>query len=77
MNGLCDERTTTITYLALGLAHTLNITKIPLPVLKRVGKDKIAAEDIRKGGKGDAHGMREHNLEEMRAYLGLYLVVSS
>lgn len=76
LNNLCDERITTLTYMALGIAHTLGITKTPLPVLRKLDKDKKPAEDIRKGGKGDTHGMRLHSKEEQRAYLGLYYVLS-
>lgn len=76
LNNLCDERVTTLTYMALGLAHTLGITKIPLPTLQRMGRDKKSAEDIRKGGKGDTRRTKPHSLEEQRAYLGLYSILS-
>ena len=60
----------------MGLAHTLGITKIHKPLLQKVNKDKKSAEDLRKGGKGDTHGMRLYSLEEQRAFLGLYYVLS-
>lgn len=76
MRNLCDEQVTTLTYLALGCAHTLGITKIPAPPLRRLGGRGDAPEDIRKSSKLEQVKQKMHSLEEQRAFLGCFCVLA-
>ncbi|KAL0942158.1 tRNA processing endoribonuclease [Colletotrichum truncatum] len=69
-----DKQITRLVYLALGYAHSLGITKLPLSVLQLHGSveqpDDCFASKI-------AASMKEHHtLEEQRAFLGLFCVVT-
>lgn len=71
---LFDEQITNLTYLALGYAHNLGITKIPPSLLQQIGMDD-APEDLRQT-KRDLIPAKMHSIEEQRTFLGCYCLLS-
>ncbi|KID85895.1 hypothetical protein MGU_07004 [Metarhizium guizhouense ARSEF 977] len=71
---LFDEQITNLTYLALGYAHNLGITKIPPSLLQQIGMDD-APEDLRQT-KRDLIPTKMHSIEEQRTFLGCYCLLS-
>ncbi|KAK2593694.1 hypothetical protein QQS21_008602 [Conoideocrella luteorostrata] len=71
---LFDEQITNLTYLALGYAHNLGITKIPKTLLQQIGMDD-APEDVRQTKK-DMFTAKMHSVEEQRTFLGCYCLLS-
>jgi hypothetical protein len=65
---------TNLTYLAMGYAHNLSITKLPLGMLHQMGK--ADAPDDARNAKVAEIMTKAHSLEEQRAYLGCYYVMS-
>lgn len=59
-----DEQVTKLSYLALGYAHSLGITKSFKDSDTNVGESTIASAD------------RANAVEESRAFLGLYCILS-
>lgn len=73
LNGLVDQQVTNLTYLAIGYAHNLGITKIPRELLKQIGLDH-APDDVRNGK--IQQNLQAHSSDEMRAFLGCYYLMS-
>lgn len=63
-----------MTYLALGFAHNLNVTKIPLGLLQQLGMDN-APEDVRMSKR--ALWKDAHSAEEQRSFLGCFCLLSA
>lgn len=72
-----DKQVTRLVYLALGHAHSLGITKVPLPVLRSRSADAAKQPDDCFAAKVTTGPTRHHTLEEQRAYLGCFYVVTS
>jgi hypothetical protein len=73
-----DRRITQLVYLAVGLAHSLGITRFP-PSTGRDVKQAVNPKDIDEAIRGRRlTTVTEvfHTLEEMRAFLGCYYVLS-
>ncbi|KAF9882407.1 hypothetical protein CkaCkLH20_00443 [Colletotrichum karsti] len=71
-----DKQITRLVYLALGYAHTLNITRIPLSVLATRDAAAPKQPDDCFSDKLLAGMTTHHTLEEQRAFLGLFYVVT-
>ncbi|KAH8178088.1 Fungal transcriptional regulatory protein [Sarocladium implicatum] len=68
-----DSQITVLTYTALGLAYSLHLTKTPLGTLQEMGEDRVLDDAFQLKAYAPAHG---HTIEEQRAAIGLYCVVS-
>ncbi|KAJ6443369.1 fungal transcriptional regulatory protein [Purpureocillium lavendulum] len=75
LRSLYDEQITTLTYLALGYAHNLGITRMPPALLRMIGMDE-APEDVRQSKHDAMMQQNMHSTEEQRAYLGCYCLLS-
>lgn len=71
---LYDEQITTMTYLALGFAHNLGVTRIPHAVLKQIGLGD-GPEDVR--ASKESLKQKMHSAEEQRAFLGCYSLLAA
>jgi hypothetical protein len=72
-----DEQITILTYTALGLAHTLNISKVPHDTVKLLGKDTLPREHRHAHRKAQASETKgSHTLEEQRTYIGLFCILA-
>lgn len=79
VSSLCDRQITSLTYAALGCAHTLGITRPPPSVMRQLGRARAPADILQRvetekdkwEGRGD-----EHSLEEQRTFLGVYLILT-
>ncbi|KAH7326350.1 hypothetical protein B0I35DRAFT_132422 [Stachybotrys elegans] len=69
-----ESAITHLTYLALGYAHNLGLTRIPLSILQQMGLDNIP-DDLRHSNLA-AIISRTHSSEDQRALLGCYYLVS-
>ncbi|KAF6844818.1 tRNA processing endoribonuclease [Colletotrichum musicola] len=69
-----DKQITRLVYLALGYAHSLGITRIPLSVLEANGR--AAQPDDCFAAKLASSMAQHHTLEEQRAFLGLFCAVT-
>lgn len=87
VRSLCDERVTTLTYAALGCAHSLGVTAPPPAVTRQLGRARPPRDLLqraggdREEGEGEGEGKverrgDEHSLEEQRVFLGLYLALT-
>lgn len=79
LQSLCDQKITSLTYLALGCAHTLGITKAPPSVMRQLGRAKPSSdllEDVQAEKKPKLVARDEHSLEEQRAFLGVYFILT-
>ncbi|KAI1875337.1 hypothetical protein JX265_004395 [Neoarthrinium moseri] len=73
-----DRYITNLIYLAVGLAHNLGITRLP-PSCQQKVKQAVGAGDVDEAMRGRALttvAEEFHTLEEMRAFLGCYYVLS-
>lgn len=68
-----DSQVTLLTYTALGLAHSLRLTKTPLITLQRLGRSTVLDDALQLDDNIPDNG---HTAEELRAFVGLYCVVS-
>lgn len=64
-----DREITHLIYLAVGFAHNLGITRYPASSRERV-KQAVSPDDFNTMADGF------HSLEEMRAFLGCYYLLS-
>lgn len=74
LGNLYDEQITNLCYLALGYAHNLGITKIPLELLQQMGMDN-APEDVLQTKK-ESFVAKLHSMDEKRAFLGCFCLIS-
>ncbi|UNI15690.1 hypothetical protein JDV02_002201 [Purpureocillium takamizusanense] len=72
---LQDEQVTSLTYLALGYAHNLGITRMPPVLLRMIGMDE-GPEDVMRSKNQAMMPQSTHSTEEQRAYLGCYCLLS-
>ena len=75
LRSLYDEQVPNLTYLALGYAHNLGITRMPAALLRMIGMDE-APEDVRQSKDHAMLRQNMHSTEEQRAYLGCYCLLS-
>ncbi|KAH9228861.1 hypothetical protein K456DRAFT_772475 [Colletotrichum gloeosporioides 23] len=72
-----DKQITRLVYLALGYAHSIGITRIPLSVLSSTGTAASTAQpDDCFASRMAASMIQHHTSEEQRAFLGLFYVVT-
>lgn len=79
VRSLYDQQITNLTYMALGCAHTLGITRAPPSVMRQLGRARAPAdlmEGVGRRKKGLEGRSDEHSLEEQRAFLGLYFALT-
>lgn len=71
---LYDTQITNLTHMAIGYAHNLGITKIPPAILQQIGMDDLP-EDVRHHKK-QVIAEHMHSVEEQRAFLACYCLIS-
>ncbi|KAK2730485.1 tRNA processing endoribonuclease [Colletotrichum kahawae] len=71
-----DKQITRLVYLALGYAHSIGITRIPLSVLGCTGTANTSQPDDCFASRMAASMTQHHTPEEQRAFLGLFYVVT-
>lgn len=74
LGGLYDQQITNLTFMAVGYAHNLGITKIPRAMLRKMGIDDIP-EDL-KSSKTAEMMSKVHSPDEQRTFLGCYCLAS-
>lgn len=68
-----DSQITVLTYTALGLTHSLRLSKTPLGLLQQLGKDNVLDDAFQLKDYAASH---DHSIEEQRAFIGLFCLMS-
>lgn len=70
-----DDQVTNLTHLALGYSHNLGLTRIPTESLRLAEKENSPQDTQQNAPTTDDHST--HSLEEQKAFLGTFCVLSA